>query len=64
MPIRGPDRTLIDTALRESDLVEQPVGPAGVRHIFRPVREQYVSHDPVPVPLLAAGELRQVGRVE
>jgi hypothetical protein len=50
--------------LREGDLVEKPIGPASVRHIFRPVRKQHIPHDPVPVPLFAARELRQIGRIQ
>jgi hypothetical protein len=49
------------TPPREGDFVDQPIGPARVRDIFRAVRKQHVPHKSVPIPLLAAGELRQVG---
>ena len=48
-------------ALREGDLVEQPVGAALVGDVFGAVGKEDPAHQAVAVPMFAAGELRQRG---
>ena len=51
---------LLLAALREGDLVEQPIGAALIGDVFGAVGEQDVAHQPVAVPVLAAGELAEL----
>ena len=47
-------------ALREGDVIEQPVRSALLGDIFRTVRIQDLAHEGMAVPCLGAGELPQV----
>jgi hypothetical protein len=47
-------------ALREGDLVEQPISATSIGHMLRPVRVKNVPHESMPPPRLAARELPQV----
>ena len=58
----GRDRLF--AALRESDLVEQPIGAGLIGDVFGAVGEQHVAHQPVPVPVRGAGELIESRLVE
>ncbi len=47
-------------ALREGDLVEQPIGAALIGDVFGAVGEQDVARQPVAIPVLAAGKLAEL----
>jgi hypothetical protein len=47
--------------LDDRNLVQQPIGPALVGYLFRAVGEQHFAVDAVAIPMLAAGELREIG---
>jgi hypothetical protein len=48
-------------ALRQGDLIQQPIGSSSVGHIFSAVRKKDRAHQAVTVPLLGARELPQRG---
>ena len=48
-------------ALRQSDFVKKPIGPAVLGHVFCAVGVEDVAGERVAIPVFAAGELRQVG---
>jgi hypothetical protein len=50
--------------LNDRDLIEQPVGPGLIGDVFGAVGEEHGAVDSVPIPVLAASELRQVGCVQ
>ena len=52
---------VLEELLREGDFVEQPVGAARIGHVLGAVRKQDAFHKAVPVPVLAAAELAQIG---
>jgi hypothetical protein len=47
--------------LSRGDFVQEPIRAAGIRHILRALGVEHALHKTVPVPVLAAGELAQVG---
>src|ERR1035438_1587089 len=60
-----PDLELFDgdafvMLLRDSDNVQQPVGPALVGDVLCAVREQYRAIDAMPIPVLRACELAEL----
>jgi hypothetical protein len=48
-------------ALRQRDLVEQPIGAAGIGDVPGAVGEEDAAHKAVAVPVFAASELAEVG---
>jgi hypothetical protein len=55
--------TLLRThaALREGDLVQQPIGSAPLGDVFRALGEQHGANKTVAIPLFRAAELPQIG---
>jgi hypothetical protein len=53
-------KELVET-LREGDFIDQPIGAGCLGDILHTIRVQNIAHHRVTIPVLAAGELDQVG---
>ena len=54
-------RDALFVTLRQGDLVDKPISPRRRPPHVRPVGKKHVAHQSMPIPILAARELRQVG---
>jgi hypothetical protein len=50
--------------LNDRDFVQKPIRPTVLGNVVRAVGEENVAIDPVPIPVFAAGELREVAFAE
>jgi hypothetical protein len=47
--------------LGNGDFVEEPIGASGIGHVFDAIGESHAVDEAVAIPMLAAGELPQIG---
>jgi hypothetical protein len=57
-------RNSLVVGLNDRDFVQKPIRPTVLGNVVRAVGEENVAIDPVPIPVFAAGELREVAFAE